>query len=113
RLPATPWSPPSRPTRRSSDLPGRRRDVRHPFGGGRRRRLASAPPPGGGGRTGDPRPPDRAVDPMSRLTRIDLASLSPTERRRITRRSAVPDPEVRLRAAEICRSVRDGGDAAM
>ena len=50
---------------------------------------------------------------MSRLTRIDLASLSPTERRRITRRSAVPDPEVRLRAAEICRSVRDGGDAEM
>lgn len=48
---------------------------------------------------------------MSRLTRIDLDSLSPQERRRLTSRSAVPDPEVRLRTAEICRAVQTGGDA--
>ncbi|HEX7100377.1 MAG TPA: histidinol dehydrogenase [Acidimicrobiia bacterium] len=48
---------------------------------------------------------------MSRLTRVDLATLSAAERRRITRRSAVPDPEVRSRVADICRAVRDGGDA--
>src|SRR5690606_28209528 len=35
------------------------------------------------------------------------------EIRRLTRRSAVPDPNVRRRAAEICEQVRERGDAAV
>jgi histidinol dehydrogenase len=47
------------------------------------------------------------------LTRVDLAGLSPAERRRLTRRSPVPDPEVAERAAAICRRVASEGDAAV
>lgn len=50
---------------------------------------------------------------MTLLTRIDLAGLSSAERRALTRRSAVPDPSVRLRAAEICARVRAEGDRAV
>jgi histidinol dehydrogenase len=44
---------------------------------------------------------------------VELRDLSPGELLRLTRRSAVPDPELRVRAAEIVASVRDGGDAAL
>ncbi len=47
------------------------------------------------------------------MRRIELSSLSPEERRRLLRRSAVPSPEVRAGAAEIVESVRAGGDPAL
>ena len=47
------------------------------------------------------------------LTRVTLATLSPDERRALTRRSAVPDTAVMERAAAIVRSVGAGGDAAL
>ena len=50
---------------------------------------------------------------MSRLRSVVLADLSATERRRLLRRSAVPDPEVRRVAAEICETIRLGGDQAL
>src|SRR5690606_27225253 len=107
------FRPDPRPLRPNSDAPGRRRDVRHPLGRRRRRRVAPPPPPGGGGRPRHPRAPDRTAHPMTRLTRVDLATASEAEIRRLTRRSAVPDPNVRRRAAEICEQVRERGDAAV
>ncbi|HEX2152780.1 MAG TPA: histidinol dehydrogenase [Acidimicrobiia bacterium] len=50
---------------------------------------------------------------MTLLTRLDLASLPPDARSRITRRSAVPDPDVRRGAADICQRVLREGDAAV
>lgn len=50
---------------------------------------------------------------MSILTPIDLATLAPEERRRLVRRSAVPDPDIRRGAVDICAQVRTGGDAAV
>ena len=47
------------------------------------------------------------------LTRVDLATLSPAERRRLTRRSPVPDPVVAEQATAICRRVASEGDTAM
>lgn len=49
----------------------------------------------------------------ARLTRIELARLDDRERRVLLRRSAVPDPEIRRGAAEICDDVADRGDAAV
>src|SRR5690606_22304970 len=93
--------------------PRRWHDVRRPFGGRRRRRMASPPPAGGGGRPGHPRASHRTADSMSILTPIDLATLAPEERRRLVRRSAVPDPDIRRGAVDICAQVRTGGDAAV
>ncbi len=50
---------------------------------------------------------------QSQLTRIDLASLTSAERREITRRSVVPDAQVRSVVADICEEVRVGGDSAV
>lgn len=50
---------------------------------------------------------------MSILTRHDLATMTAAERRRLTRRSVIPEPSVSERVAEICRLVADGGDAAI
>jgi histidinol dehydrogenase len=48
-----------------------------------------------------------------RLRLVELVELGPTERRALVRRCAVPDPAIRRAAAEICESVREGGDAAV
>ena len=50
---------------------------------------------------------------MSLLRTRRLDGLSPQERRRLTARSAVPDREIRRGAAEICRSIEEGGDRAL
>lgn len=47
------------------------------------------------------------------LTTHHLDRLDPNQRRSLTRRSAVPDPETRRRAADLCRQVQEGGDAAV
>ncbi len=47
------------------------------------------------------------------LTRIVLETLTPEERRALTRRSAVPDRAVMERAAAIVEAVASGGDAAL
>jgi histidinol dehydrogenase len=44
---------------------------------------------------------------------IDLATITPEERRRLLQRSAVPSDEVRAGASEIVAAVRAGGDAAL
>jgi histidinol dehydrogenase len=49
---------------------------------------------------------------MIRLRRFSLEA-TPETVRELCRRSAVPDPELRRAAAEICEQVRSGGDAAM
>lgn len=49
---------------------------------------------------------------MSRLRYIELATLTDEDRRRLVRRSAVPDIEVRRRATEICDDVAARGDVA-
>lgn len=48
-----------------------------------------------------------------RLRLVELAGLGPAERRALVRRRAVPDPAVRSGAAEICESIRHGGDSAV
>ncbi len=50
---------------------------------------------------------------MNRLTRFELESMSPAERTRLLRRSAVPDRAIRVGAAEICDRVLAEGDAAV
>lgn len=50
---------------------------------------------------------------MTVLTRLRLSDLDARERRRLTRRSAVPDPAVRRAASEICARVRAGGEEAV
>ena len=50
---------------------------------------------------------------MNLLRTRRLADLNPEARRRLTARSAAPDPEIRRGAAEICRAVREGGDRAL
>lgn len=50
---------------------------------------------------------------MTILSHLRLADLDDTARRRLTRRSAVPELSVRSAVGEICRRVRDGGDAAV
>ena len=47
------------------------------------------------------------------IDRVDLATLAPAERRRLTERSAVPDPSIVARAAEIVESVATGGDETL
>jgi histidinol dehydrogenase len=47
------------------------------------------------------------------MRRVDLARLSPEERLRLVRRSAVPSQAVREEAARIVEAVRTGGDAAL
>jgi histidinol dehydrogenase len=44
---------------------------------------------------------------------VALDALDPAERRVLVRRSAVPDPDIRLRAAEVVADVRKRGDAAL
>ena len=46
-------------------------------------------------------------------TRIELGSISPSQRATILNRSAIPDDTIRRGAAEIVAAVRDGGDAAL
>ncbi len=48
-----------------------------------------------------------------RLRTIDLRSAAPDELAAVLRRSAVPDPSIRGRAAEIVHAVRTGGDGAL
>lgn len=50
---------------------------------------------------------------MSLLTPLVLADLTAGQRRALTARGAVPDSEVRRRAAEICERIRDEGDRAV
>lgn len=50
---------------------------------------------------------------MTILSLSRLSDLDEVARRRLTRRSAVPDPTVRSNVAETCRRVRDGGDAVV
>lgn len=50
---------------------------------------------------------------MTILSRARLADLDLASRRRLTRRSAVPDPSVRSAVSDICRRVRDEGDIAV
>lgn len=47
------------------------------------------------------------------IRRIVLDQLDPSQRRKLSSRSAVPDPAVREAAAAIVSRVRDGGDAAV
>lgn len=47
------------------------------------------------------------------IREVDLAAITAGERRRLVRRSAVANPEVRASAALICEQVRSGGDAAL
>jgi histidinol dehydrogenase len=47
------------------------------------------------------------------IRRVDLGDLFPRERAELTRRSPVPDLEVREKAARIVARVRDGGDGAL
>ena len=56
--------------------------------------------------------PDPAAQPGLLRTRR-LADLDPADRRRLVVRSAVPDRAVRRAAAEICRSIEEGGDRAL
>ncbi len=44
---------------------------------------------------------------------IDLASIDAAERRRLTRRNPVADPQIRRQARTIVEAIRDGGDAAL
>lgn len=44
---------------------------------------------------------------------VTLSDLTPAERQRLVRRSAVPDPELRAAAAQIVELVRRGGDSAL
>jgi histidinol dehydrogenase len=44
---------------------------------------------------------------------IDLSTLDDAERRRLTRRSPITDPEVREQARAIVETIRDGGDRAL
>ncbi|MDH3247473.1 MAG: histidinol dehydrogenase [Acidimicrobiia bacterium] len=48
-----------------------------------------------------------------RLRRLELTTMSRRERATLLRRSAVPDPDVRRNAAEICDDVAARGDAAV
>ena len=48
-----------------------------------------------------------------RLRQVRLEDLTETDRRRLCRRSAVPDPRVRETARAICEEVRRDGDAGM
>ena len=48
-----------------------------------------------------------------RIRSVDLRALSPSERARLTRRTALPDQELRDTAATIVAAVRDGGEAAL
>ena len=48
-----------------------------------------------------------------RIRTVDLSALSPSERARLTRRSAVPDQELRDTAATIVAAVRDRGETAL
>ena len=50
---------------------------------------------------------------MTRLRTIDLATATDDDLQQVLRRSAVPDPATRRRAAEIVDAVRTGGDAAL
>jgi len=50
---------------------------------------------------------------VSILTRHDLDTMTAAHRRRLTRRSVIPDPSISERAREICRRVAEGGDGAM
>jgi len=47
------------------------------------------------------------------IVRLDLATADPNDVRRALRRSAVPDRDVREKAAEVCDDVRIGGDIAL
>jgi histidinol dehydrogenase len=47
------------------------------------------------------------------IERIDLTTIDPNQRKGMTTRSAVPDPDVLAKAARITKDVRDGGDAAV
>ena len=48
-----------------------------------------------------------------KIRRVSLATLSSSERAGLLRRSAVPDPDVKLGAAGIVDDVRQRGDAAL
>lgn len=50
---------------------------------------------------------------MTMLRRARLEALSDSERRRLTRRSVIPDPSVAERTAEICQRVERGGDSVV
>jgi histidinol dehydrogenase len=50
---------------------------------------------------------------MTILSRVRLTDLDGSARRRLTRRSAVPDPSVRRAVGDICRRVREEGDTAV
>lgn len=50
---------------------------------------------------------------MTRLARLDLSTAPQSDIQRLTRRTAVPDPDIRRGAAEICRQVSEGGDSAV
>jgi len=50
---------------------------------------------------------------MTLLTHLVLADLTPSQRRALTARGAVPDPDVSRRAADICQRVREEGDRAV
>ena len=47
------------------------------------------------------------------MQRVILGDLTPTARRRLVRRSAVVDPNIRAGAAVICEEIRTGGDTAL
>ncbi|MDH5373746.1 MAG: histidinol dehydrogenase [Acidimicrobiia bacterium] len=47
------------------------------------------------------------------MQRVILSDLSPSDRQRIVRRSAVVDPKVRAGVAAICEEIRTGRDAAL
>ncbi|HSF85640.1 MAG TPA: histidinol dehydrogenase [Acidimicrobiia bacterium] len=50
---------------------------------------------------------------MITLRQLDLSSATTSELAAVVRRSAVPDPSVRRRAAEIVDEIRTGGDSAL
>ncbi len=47
------------------------------------------------------------------IPRYDLSTMTASDRSRLVTRSAVPDPHIRARAAEICEEIRLGGDHAL
>ena len=50
---------------------------------------------------------------MTHLRTFRLAEAGVEDRRLLTRRSAIPDPAIRAAVADICETVRRGGDAAV
>lgn len=47
------------------------------------------------------------------IPRYRLSTMTPVEKRRLLVRSAVPDLEIRARAAEVCEEIRLGGDRSL